>query len=272
MNFPQKPVALITGASSGIGKDLALRMLKSGYFVYGLARRVENMRDIEDAGGVALSMDLASDASMVSAVDRILHEQGKIDILVNSAGYGQMGAIEDVPLGAARQQMDVNLFGAARLVQLCLPAMRAQRAGKIINVSSIGGRCAFPLGGWYHASKFALEGYSDSLRMEVKPFGIDVIVIEPGGTESEWMSTADAEMERYSSKGAYSNLVSAATSSSLRDRKLPPAGVVTDVIMKAIKSRNPKARFLATRGAGMIIFLRKVLSDRMFDRIVMRQF
>ena len=183
MNNPKPPVALITGASSGMGKDFALRLLSEGYVVYGAARRVERMREIETGGGVALTVDVTDDASLTAAVDRIIREQGRIDVLINSAGYGQMGALEDVPMDEARRQMEVNLIGVARLTQLCLPHMRARKSGRIINISSIGGKIATPLGGWYHASKFALEGYSDALRMEVRPFGIDVIVIE-GGTSA----------------------------------------------------------------------------------------
>ena len=271
MASPKRPVALITGASSGMGKDLALRLLESGYAVYGVARRVERMKDIEDAGGVAMSMDLTHDDSMVAVVDRVIREQGRIDLLVNSAGYGQMGALEDVPVDMARRQMEVNLYGVGRMVQLCLPRMRAQKAGRIINISSVGGKCAFPLGGWYHASKFALEGYSDSLRMEVKPFGIDVVVIEPGGTDSEWISTAEAELKQYSYQGAYSGLATNMVNSPTWHRQMPPVSVVTNTIMKAVKARRPKPRYQATRGAGTIVFLRRVLSDRMYDRLIMRQ-
>ena len=167
-----KRVALVTGASSGLGKDFALRLLAEGYAVYGAARRIERMRDIEAAGGVALTMDVTDDDTMIVAINRMISEQSRIDVLINNAGYGQMGALEDVPIEEGRRQMEVNLVGAARLTQLALPYMRSQKSGKIVNVSSIGGKIAIPLGGWYHASKFALEGYSDALRMEVRPFGI----------------------------------------------------------------------------------------------------
>ena len=182
-----KRVALVTGASSGLGKDFALRLLAEGYAVYGAARRIERMRDIEAAGGVALTMDVTDDDTMIVAINRMISEQSRIDVLINNAGYGQMGALEDVPIEEGRRQMEVNLVGAARLTQLALPYMRSQKSGKIVNVSSIGGKIAIPLGGWYHASKFALKGYSDALRMEVRPFGIHVIVIEPGGTDTEWV-------------------------------------------------------------------------------------
>jgi NAD(P)-dependent dehydrogenase (short-subunit alcohol dehydrogenase family) len=199
-----------------------------------------------------------------------IREQGRIDVLINNAGYGQMGALEDVPISEGRRQMEVNLIGAARLTQLCLPHMRARKFGKIFNVSSIGGKCAFPLGGWYHASKFALEGYSDSLRMEVQPFGIDVVVIEPGGTDSEWASVAAAEAERYSAKGAYRDLVLAQNASPGWKRKMPAPRVISDLIVRALRSKKPRTRYHGAMGAGPILFLRWLLPDRLFDRLIMR--
>lgn len=152
-----RQVALVTGASSGMGKDFALRLIAEGYVVYAAARRMERMSDIAAAGGVPLAMDVTDDTQMTAAVGRIIAEQGRIDVLINNAGYGQYGALEDVPLAEGRRQMEVNLFGVARLTQLCLPHMRARRFGRIFNISSIGGKFALPMGGWYHASKFALE-------------------------------------------------------------------------------------------------------------------
>jgi NAD(P)-dependent dehydrogenase (short-subunit alcohol dehydrogenase family) len=254
-----------------MGKDFALRLLSEGYAVYGAARRVEKMRDIEVTGGVALAMDVTDDVTMVNAVDRIMREQGRIDVLINSAGYGQMGALEDVPVEIGRHQMEVNLIGVARLAQLCLPHMRARKFGKIINISSIGGKMATPLGGWYHASKFALEGYSDALRMEVASFGIDVIVIEPAGTDSEWIPIALAEAEKYSANGAYSKLVAALRTSSAWKRKMSGPSVITDLIVKALRAKRPHARYHGGDMAGSILFMRRFLSDRMFDRIIMSQ-
>lgn len=272
MTNKTKPVVLITGASSGMGKDFALQLLLQGYTVYGAARRIDRMQDIEAAGGIALAMDVTDDATMVAGVSRIINEQGRIDVLINSAGYGQMGALEDVPVEAARRQMEVNLIGVARLVQLCLPHMRARKFGKIVNISSIGGKCAFPLAGWYHASKFALEGYSDSLRMEVRPFGIDVIVIEPGGTDSEWFPVAIAELERFSINSAYVKLVKAMQTSPSWKRKMPPARVITDLIVKALKAKTPRTRYHGASGSGLILFMRHILSDRMYDRLVLSQY
>src|SRR5882757_6280672 len=179
-------VALVTGASSGIGMATAGALHDRGYTVYAAARRVDRMNDLADRGVRTLAMDVTDDESMTSGIKRIIAETGRIDVLVNNAGYGSYGALEDVPQEEARRQFDVNVFGLARLTQLALPHMRAQRGGRIVNVSSIGGKIYTPLGGWYHATKFAVEGLSDSLRVELKPFGINVILIEPGSIRTEW--------------------------------------------------------------------------------------
>lgn len=268
----RKPIALITGASSGMGKDFALRLLQEGYVVYGAARRVERMADIVAAGGIALAMDVTDDAAMVASVERITAEHSRIDVLINNAGYGQYGAVEDVPLADARKQFDINLFGLARLNQLCLPYMRAQKSGKIINISSIGGKFATPLGGWYHASKFALEGYSDALRLEVRPFGIDVVVIEPGGIASEWSGIAGNEAERISGAGAYRGLVAKFKGMQSGGRQMPPPKVISDLLVEALRARSPKVRYHGGMMAGPLLFLRRTLSDRMFDRVLMSAF
>lgn len=269
MTTSNKPVALITGASSGMGKDVALQLLAQGYRVYGAARRIHLMGELEDAGGVALAMDVTDDGSMVAAVKRVTDEAGRIDVLINSAGYGQMGALEDVPMDEARRQMEVNVIGLARVTQLCLPFMRKNGSGKIINISSIGGRISSPLGGWYHASKFALEGYSDALRMEVRPFGIDVTIIEPAGTDSEWIPIAVKEAERHSSHGAYGKLVSSLRTSAAWQRKMPPASSITKLILRALNAKHPRTRYVGVGGAKQILFLRWLLSDRLLDRLIM---
>jgi len=195
-----KKVVLITGASSGIGKVTAELLAVSGYIVYGAARRVEKMKDLETLGVKTLKMNVTDDASMVSGVEQIIAEQGVVDILINNAGFGFYGTVEDVPIEDAKYQLDVNLFGAARLTQLVLPKMREKGWGKIINISSIAGKFAMPFGGWYHASKFALEGLSDSLRNEVRDFGIDVILIEPGGIKSEWADISTENLMKNAGK------------------------------------------------------------------------
>ena len=205
---------------------------------------------------------------MVDAVARIVRDRGRIDVLVSNAGYGQYGALEDVPIQEGRRQMEINLIGVARLTQLCLPHMRARGRGRIVNISSIGGKLATPIGGWYHASKFALEGYSDALRNEVRQLGIDVIVIEPGGVASEWSGIASNEARRHSGNGAYATLALKFSEMQAQQRKLPGPRVISDLLVKALKSRRPRARYHGGFLAGPLLFLRRHLSDRLFDRLV----
>jgi len=231
------------------------------------------MSEIKAAGCFAIPMDVTDENSMVAGVEQIMREQGRIDVLINNAGYGQYGALEDVPLVEARRQFETNLFGLARLTQLCLPHMRAQKSGKILNIASIGGKFTAPLGGWYHASKFAVESYSDALRLETRQFGIDVVVIEPGEIETEWGSIAAAEAERFSGKGAYADIVAklkkAMQSSS---RTLPPPSVITDLVIEALHAKRPRTRYHGGKYATSLLFLRFILSDRMFDRMIMLAF
>ena len=262
-------VALITGASSGMGKDFALRLLRESYTVYGAARRIDRMADIVANGGVALQMDVTDDATMMAAVDQILREHQCLDILINNAGYGQMGALEDVPMDVARRQLEVNLIGVARLTQLVLPHMRAQRSGTIVNISTTGGKCAGPLGGWYYASKHVLEGYSDALRMEVKPFGIDVVVIEPGGIDTEWAGIAFQSAREYSGRGAYREMVEAFTNLPIVNRKMPPPKVVTDLLMRALESKKPRTRYHGGYMATPMLLLKRLLPDWIMDRLIM---
>lgn len=175
------PVALVTGASSGIGAATARTLQSLGHVVHGAARRTDRLADLETEGVHPLALDVTDEASLQAGVAAVLEHSGRIDVLVNNAGYGSYGAIEDVDPAEAQRQFDVNVFGAMRLTQLVLPHMRAQGGGTVVNISSMGGRFHTPLGGWYHATKFALEALSDALRVEVAPFGIDVVVIEPGG-------------------------------------------------------------------------------------------
>ncbi len=269
--------AIVTGASSGIGEETAKGLLAAGYIVYAGARRVDAMRSIESAGARVLSLDVTDDASMTAAVDAILRETGRTDVLVNNAGYGSYGALEDVPLDEGRRQFEVNIFGLARLTQLVLPTMRAQRAGRIVNISSIGGKFGEPFGCWYHATKFAVEGLSDSLRMELHPFGIDVVVIQPGATHSEWSKIAHTNLMKYSGDGPYRK--TAAAHAKMMDLghqgSIPaPPSVVAKTIVEAVRSRNPKTRYATGGLARTMLFMRRVLSDRAFDamfRMIERQ-
>lgn len=263
---------LVTGASSGIGKATAIHLASQGYKVYGAARRIEKLNELKQYGVQPVVLDVTNDASIVPCIDVITAQAGGIDILINSAGLGAYGALEDVPLADARHQLEINLFGGARLIQLVLPGMRNRKYGKIVNISSIGGKVGLPMGSWYHASKFAIEGLSDSLRNEVKQFGIDVIVIEPGGTKSEMIGIGAQELKRYSGSTAYSNLATALDRSySNIEKNAADPMVIARLIQKGIEAKNPKARYAGGTMAKPMLFLRKILSDKTFDKMLMSQ-
>ncbi|AZQ40030.1 oxidoreductase [Streptomyces cyaneochromogenes] len=265
--------ALVTGASSGIGEATALKLQSLGYTVYGAARRTDRLQKLADRGIRPLAMDVTDDDSMRAGIDRIVAETGRIDVLVNNAGYGSYGAIEDVPMEEARRQFEVNVFGAMRLAQLALPHMRAQHTGTIVNITSMGGKIYTPLGGWYHGTKFALEALSDCLRLEAKPFGIDVVVIEPGGIATEWGAIAADQLEKSSADGAYGKQADA-VASSLRSeanaKRNSPPQVIADAIGKAVTTRRPRTRYATGFGARPLIALRRVVSDRTFDTVISR--
>ena len=264
-------IVLITGASSGIGRSTALMLLDKGYTVYGAARRVERMADIENDNFHALQMDVTDKATMISGVKRIIDEQGRIDVLVNNAGYGSYGAIEDVELSEAKYQFDVNVFGLARMTQLVIPHMRAQKSGRIINITSMGGIIYAPLGGWYHATKFALEGFSDCLRFETKQFGIDVVIVEPGAIKTEWDEIAIENMLKTSGESAYAELTQKTAEmmrKTYQNKHVSHPDVIAKTILKAINARKPKTRYAAGHRAKLFIFLRRLFSDRIYDFIL----
>jgi len=267
-----KKVVLITGASSGMGKETAKLLAQNGYIVYAAARREDKMYDLIPLGVNTIYMDVTDDHSMVSAVHKIITKEKRIDILVNNAGFGTYGAIEDVSLQQAKYQLEVNVFGASRLTQLILPHMRKQKFGKIVNVSSIGGKFATPFGGWYHASKFALEALSDSLRNEVKQFGIDVIVIEPGGVKTEWGKIAFESLRKNVENSAYKELAIKFANAFTKtlDKNAEPI-VIAEIIKKAIETTKPKTRYIGGYMAKAGIIARNLLSDKMLDRMIMSQ-
>ncbi|MCG6188678.1 oxidoreductase [Maribellus maritimus] len=270
-----KKVVLITGASSGIGREIAVFLAKHNYKVYGVARRTDKLQELHKLGVETMPMDVTDEDSVKSTIDAIIKREGTIDVLVNNAGYGEYGAIEDVSIENARYQMDVNVFGLARITQLVLPFMRKQQSGNIINISSTGGKIANPLGGWYHASKFAVEALSDSLRLEVKQFGINVTVIEPGGIKSEWGGIAFGKMME-ASKGSvyadYANKMYNFIQNMEKNNSAPEPIVIAELIKKAIESKKPKARYAAGAMAKPLLFMKRYLSDSMFDRIILRIF
>lgn len=263
--------ALVTGASSGIGEAIARRLLADGYIVFAGARRTERMAPLAAAGARLLSLDVTDETSMSGAIAAALADGGRLDVLVNNAGYGSYGSLEDVPLDEGRRQFEVNVFGLARLTQLALPVMRRQRTGKIVNITSIGGKMHEPFGAWYHATKFAVEGMSDCLRMEVEPFGIDVIVIEPGAIKTEWTAIAHHNLLKYSGQSAYAQgaqaharLLAGADHSSAAS----PPEVVAATVSRALAATRPRTRYATGGGAKPILFMRWLLSDRLFDRLM----
>lgn len=272
----QRPVVLLTGASSGIGYDVAPLLVRYGYTVYGAARRVEKIEELASEGVKALSMDVTDEASMEAAVQQIIDAEGRIDVLINNAGYGSYGAIEDVPIDEARRQFEVNLFGLARLTQLVLPHMRAQGSGRILNISSMAGRITSPLGAWYHATKYALEAFSDALRMEVEEFGIDVVIIEPGGIKTPWGLIAVDHLEESSRNGVYAAQAQRVAANMRKlyspSSNLSEPKVISRTILRALEARRPKTRYLVGFGAKPSVFLHTVLPDRLFDKVARRIF
>lgn len=271
----EKKTALVTGASSGMGKAIARRLIQDGYQVYVAARNVEKMADLVGSGAQPLRMDISVDEQIVSGVNTILAQTGGVDVLVNNAGFGLYGPVEEIDIDEARYQFEVNLFGAARLTQLLLPAMRTRRSGYIVNITSMGGKMYSILGAWYHATKHALEGWSDCLRLEVAGFGIKVVIVEPGVIETGFGDTASESIVRQRlASGPYGHLVKM-VAMSIKKTYGQGAGsspeVIAKVVSRAVKSSNPRTRYAAGKFAKMLIRMRVWLGDRLFDRIILSQ-
>jgi short-subunit dehydrogenase len=272
-----KKVALVTGGSSGIGAETATALQNAGFSVYAAARRVDRMQELANAGTKTIALDVTDEASTTAAVEQIILTEGRIDVLVNNAGYGSYGALEDVPMSEARAQLDVNVFGLARLTQLVLSHMRARGSGTIVNISSMGGRLATPLGAWYHASKYAVEGMSDALRLELRPLGIDVVLIEPGSIRTEWGAIAADNLIATSGGGPYAAQASAVAerlrqSSTPQSRLSSPPSVVAKAVVRAATAKRPKTRYVVGFGARPLIALSRMLPDRLFDYVMRRTF
>ncbi|WP_270345975.1 oxidoreductase [Lactococcus petauri] len=265
-------IILITGASSGIGYQTAKLLVENGHKVYGAARRLDKLETLKSMGVVPMYLDITNEDSSVELVKQIIKIEGRIDVLINNAGYGSYGAIEDVSLEEAQRQFDVNLFGVARLTKLVLPYMRKQSSGKIINTSSMGGRVTTYFGAWYHATKYALEAFSDALRMEVKEFGIDVSIIEPGGIKTDWGFIAAEHLANSSKGGAYEQAAQKAASGMKKQysgNMMSNPSIISKTILKAVNSKRPKSRYLIGFGAKPLVFLHSVLPTRWFDWIMM---
>ena len=267
-----KKVIIVTGASSGIGKATALQLIQEGHTVYGLARRVENMQDLIVAGGNAMSMDVTNHDQVHAVIMNIINKERRIDVLVNNAGFAIWGAVEDTSYEDAKRQFEVNIFGLAEVTKEVLPIMRKQKNGRIINVSSIGGKIYSPLGAWYHATKHALEGWSDCLRLEVKNFGIDVVIVEPGAIRTEFGDVLNDNFAK-SANSEYAEMtkvISKVMEAANEPSQSSPPSVIAEVISKAIKSNKPKTRYSAGKMAAQTLFFRQWFSDRMFDKTIMR--
>jgi NADP-dependent 3-hydroxy acid dehydrogenase YdfG len=268
---------LITGCSSGIGHATAERLARDGWKVYATARRPESIADLADAGCETLALDVTDEASMEAAVDAVTAAEGAVGVLINNAGYSQSGAVETVPLDQVRRQFETNVFGLIRMSQLVLPGMREQRYGKIVNIGSMGGRLTFPGGGIYHATKYAVEALSDALRFEVRGFGVDVILIEPGLIKTNFAEAAVATVEEADDGpyGKFNDHVSKLTASAYKGpmAKLgagPEA--VADKIAGALEAGRPRARYPVTPSAHLSINQRRFTPDRVWDMMMRTQF
>lgn len=267
-------VFLITGASSGIGLALAKTLIEKGNIVYCAARRLERMANLKIIGGHIISLDLNDDKSIVNCVNKIISEQGGIDVLVNNAGYGLYGPVECTPMDEGRQEMEVNFFAIARLCQLILPYMREKKDGRIINISSIAGRIYSPMSAWYVASKYALEGFTDCLRLEASTFNIKVILIEPSPIKTNWSDGAKQTLETYSMKTPYQDFGMKSLTllkSVLDGNMISEPQEAVNVIIKAIYAESPKTRYLCGKLAKISIIARSFMCDKLFDYVIKKQ-
>jgi NAD(P)-dependent dehydrogenase (short-subunit alcohol dehydrogenase family) len=276
MTEPSKAV-LVTGCSTGIGHATALRLAKSGHTVYASARRVDSLAELREAGAHTLVLDVTDEDSMIAAVGRVVDEQGAVGVLINNAGYSQSGAMETLSMDDLRRQFETNVFGLVRMCQLVLPGMRAQHWGRIVNISSMGANFTFPGGGAYHASKYAVEAISDALRFEVKGFGVDVVIVQPGLIRTEFAATAQTAMG--SDDGPYAEFnaaVGAATEDAYAKGPLARLGgdadSVAKAVEKAITARRPPIRIRVTPSAHVLIGANGLMSDGMWDRFLAAQF
>ena len=267
----KQKVVLITGTALGIGKSTAEYLIDKGHIVYGGDILIEENLYLNDIGGTALEMDVTNQKHIDNAVTQIISEHGRIDVLVNNAGLGVYGAIEDVSMEDIYYQYDVNLFGLARVTKAVLPYMREKESGTIINISSVLGETYGPLAGWYLSTKHALEGWSDALRVELKKFDIDVVIVQPGAINTNFSNVTKTYMDKYRTNSAYQHLYGEPitdTGNDVLSNQSDPI-VIAKVINKAIDARNPKTRYAAGAYSKIGIFLRKIMTDKMFDRFIL---
>lgn len=262
-----KKVVLITGASSGIGKETAIKLLDKGYIVYATARRLEMMEDLRKIGAKTFAMDVTSDEEVATTVDKIIKETGRLDVLVNNAGYGVVGMVESVSMEEAHKQFEVNVFGVARLMNAVLPQMRKQKSGRIINLSSIAGKVSSAMLGWYSSSKFAVEALTDALRAEVKDLGIQLVLIEPNGVKTNFADVALKQLDAVKHPDAYKSKIEGFKKAFPKQFvNAPQPDKIADIIVKATESRNPKTRY-AVASAKMGIVMGYIIPDKMMDNM-----
>ena len=264
-------VILVTGGSSGIGFEAAQRLARMGHKVYAAARRTALMEPLVADGVTPLPLDITDDASRRQCIDTVLQREGRIDVLVNNAGYGYFGAVECVPLDDARRQLEVNVFGLAEMTRLVLPAMREQGSGRIVNIASIAGRAVFPFGGWYNVSKYSVEALSDALRIELKPFGIDVAIIEPGCIKTDWGIIAADHLEECSRGTAYEEPAlreAAAMRWAYKGNFITKPTRVAQAVVRAATVRRPRTRYRLGRFAFSTMVLHALLPARWWDAMV----
>jgi NAD(P)-dependent dehydrogenase (short-subunit alcohol dehydrogenase family) len=266
---------LITGCSSGIGWATAERLVNVGWKVYATARNVEKIAPLEQRGCQLLPLDVTDEDSMRLAVDEVERREGAGGVLVNNAGYSQSGAVEAVPMEKVRRQFETNVFGLARMCQLVLPGMRRQGYGRIVNVSSMGGKLTFPGGGYYHATKHAVEALSDALRFEVEGFGVKVSVIEPGLIRTGFADTAVGSMDDLDGENPYAGFDESVARTTAENYERGPISklgggpeAVAEAIEQAISARSPKSRYAVTPSAHLFLRLRRLLPDRAWDAVL----
>jgi NAD(P)-dependent dehydrogenase (short-subunit alcohol dehydrogenase family) len=264
---------LITGCSSGIGWATAERLAQRGWTVYATARDVEAVAPLEERGCRLLPLDVTDEGSMRHAVEEVERAEGAVGVLVNNAGYSQSGAVEEVPMEKVRRQFETNVFGLVRMCQLVLPGMRGQGFGRIVNLSSMGGKLTFPGGGFYHATKYAVEAISDALRFEVRGFGVEVVVIEPGLIRTGFAQTAVGSMgEEEANSGPYAGFEAGVARTTRENYERGPLArlgggpeAVAETIERAISAARPRTRYAVTPSAKLLIPARRLLPDRAWD-------
>lgn len=280
MKRTQGKVAVVTGSSSGIGFETSLALARNGFYTYATMRNPEKSNLItktatsEKLPLQALSLDVNIEKSVTDGIDRILNESERIDVLVNNAGFDLTGPLEETSIDEIKGQFETNLFGAIRTMQAVIPTMRKQRSGKIVNITSVGGKLAIPFHSGYHGTKFALEGLSESIQYELDPFGIKIIVIEPGAVGSSfWKNMKSAEKSsNLNGNSPYVSMISnmSAALKQMEQSSIPPSEVA-NVIVSAVTTDNPDFRYVVGKDAIMTLEAKGNMSDVEFKRLIKKQ-